>query len=118
MKNLLIIVIFIMSTTIIANADRVVTLSWYPNTEPDLAGYRLYQKRDINSSYDFNNPIDDLTLSELTSIENPSVKVTLTEGGDYYWVLTAYDNEIPSLESQESNVVTVRYVNIPKNLKK
>lgn len=71
------------------------TLSWNPNTEADLAGYKTYCG---TSSGNYGTPIDvgNVTTHSYTG---------LTEGVTYYCAVTAYDNETPSLESGFSNEV-------------
>jgi hypothetical protein len=69
----------------------VVTLAWDPNTEPDLAGYRVYYK-EVSSGPPYNgtgategdSPIDvgnvtEFTLNGLSDVET------------YFFVVTAYD---------------------------
>jgi len=72
-----------------------VTLQWEANTEPDLAGYRIYYG--IRSGF-YSSIIDVGNVIEFTITKLP-------DGMSYYFVATAYDNEIPSLESDYSNEV-------------
>ena len=71
-----------------------VTLQWDPNTEADLAGYRLYYGF---SSRSYDNVVDlgDQTTYTLSGLE---------QGQTYYFALTAFDTE--GLESGYSNEVT------------
>lgn len=66
-----------------AAADTQVTFTWDPNTEPDLAGYRLYQSR-ISEDYDFTSPIAEIPAGTQTA-------VATCADGTFYWVLTAFD---------------------------
>jgi hypothetical protein len=81
-----------------------VTLAWDPNSEPDVAGYKLYYK--ISSSgepYDGtgategNSPIDVGNLTTYTLYG-------LAENVAYFFVVTAYDDE--GRESDYSNEVS------------
>ena len=58
-----------------------VTLAWDSNTEPDLAGYRIYVGL---ASGDYDPPIDVGNVNETTL-------TGLIEGTDYYFAATAYD---------------------------
>jgi hypothetical protein len=82
-----------------------VTLAWDANTEPDLDGYKVYYKTGSSGpSYngagasEGNSPID---LGDVTQVTLHG----LSDSQTYYFVVTAYDNEVPSLESGYSNEV-------------
>ena len=72
-----------------------VTLEWSPNSEPDLAGYRVFL-REEGQSYDYTNPSWEGTETTCT-IYN------LDETKTYYFVARAFDTE--GLESGDSNEV-------------
>jgi hypothetical protein len=94
-----------------------VTLQWDANQEPDLAGYYVYYRAGssgggILANYNGTganpegpSPID----MPLALDENPDINVVeftihnLPDGQTYYFVVTAYDNEVPRLESGPSN---------------
>ena len=103
--------------TLIYGVD--VTLEWDANTESDLAGYKLYYKRGSSGPpYDgtglvyngntVNSPIDvgNTTLVTLSNLSSQDV---------YFFVLTAYDNETPSLESGYSNETVTFHISQPSN---
>lgn len=87
----------------------IITLQWDPNTEPDLAGYKLYYKTGIISG----PPYDGTGISILwVTCDSPvdlgditEVTIDVPVGKNYIFTVTAYDNEIPSLESDYSNEV-------------
>jgi hypothetical protein len=79
-------------------------LAWDANTEPDLAGYKLYYKRGSSgAAYDGGgavegpSPIDvgDVTVYTITG---------LSDTEDCFFVVTAYDTEV--LESDYSDEVS------------
>ncbi len=95
-----------------------ITLKWAPNTEPDLAGYKIYYKRGFSgppyNGVDIDqgtSPID-LTIHDsddpyYVDPDNPEFLLTgLDENDDYFLVVTATDNEEPYNESGFSNEVS------------
>ena len=75
------------------HASQSVNLAWDPNSEPDLAGYRVY----------FGTGSDNYT--QTMEVETPSATVPdLTEGVVYYFAVTAYNTE--GVESGYSNEVS------------
>ena len=110
---LLIILAILFVVYAIGNAEER-TLQWDPNTEPDLAGYRVYYGHTQGGPYvgagiswngmAFVSPVD---------VGNVTEVVFDLPDGDWYFVATAYDNEIPSLESDYSNEVFVKISNPP-----
>lgn len=84
------------------------TLSWDENTEPDLDGYKIYQKQG-SGSYSFLIQVDNTT----TSYTDNGVTIT---GGKFdpsvYYKITAFDTE--ELESGYSNEVSVKSNTISK----
>jgi Divergent InlB B-repeat domain/Fibronectin type III domain len=75
-----------------------VTLAWDPNTEPDLAGYKLYYG---TASGDYAHAIDvgNTTMYTVTN---------LTAGDTYYFAVTAHDAS--GYESEHSNEVSTTIV--------
>lgn len=95
---------------VLASSD--VTFKWDPNSEADLAGYRLYQAPVSVSTLDTDSD-GTITLSELLAgpgvvveaIPKGTETITIQVGdGTWYWVLTAYD--LSNNESNPSNEVT------------
>lgn len=87
-----------------------VTLAWDPNSESNLAGYKIYYKTDTSGfPYDGqgadqgNSPIN-IPLAALANRSSPRLTVTgLEDGVTYYFAATAYDTE--QNESGYSNEV-------------
>ena len=91
-----------------------VTLRWDANTEPDLAGYKIYYDTDSGPPYDGSgahqgdSPIH-MDLAEDEYPDDPDlVQYTVLNlpDGTYYLAVTAYDDEFPPLESGYSNEVS------------
>ena len=71
-----------------------VTLVWDPNSESDLAGYRLYYA-EVSGNYDQQIDVGNTTTNTVSG---------LVQGRTYYFVVTAYN--ISGLESDPSNEVS------------
>ena len=94
-----------------------ITLKWAPNTEPDLAGYKIYYKKGFSGAPYDGVDIDQSPSPILLTIadpddpyyvdpDNPEFLLTgLDDNEDYFLVVTAYDNEEPYNESGFSNEV-------------
>ena len=81
-----------------ANGGQVV-FEWDPNSEEDLAGYRLYQTTTPGSYiYGEENAIG------IIPIGTETYTLTMNVDGTFFWVLTAYDTA--GNESGPSNEVT------------
>lgn len=77
-----------------------VTFEWNANTEPDLAGYRLYMSSTSNQyTYGAANAI-----ASVGSVTTAQVTLDLPEGAVRYFVLTAFDSA--GNESGPSNQVS------------
>jgi hypothetical protein len=68
-------------------------LTWAPNSESDLAGYKLY-RGSSSGKYDW---VKDVGLSTIIQVDN------LTPNQTYYFAVTAYNTQ--KIESEPSNVV-------------
>jgi hypothetical protein len=73
-----------------------ITFAWDPNTEPDLAGYRVFH-RPAGQNYDYNNPAWEGTATTCT-ISVPD------DGNAYYFVARAFITS--GLESADTNELT------------
>ena len=86
-----------------------VTFAWDPNTEQDLAGYKIYYATSSNN-YTLSVDVGKNTTYTLSGLEN---------GKTYYFVSTAYDTE--GYESDFSNKLSFTtppdctYSNSPTN---
>ena len=95
-----------------------ITLKWAPNTEPDLAGYKIYYKRGFSGSPYNGVDVDQGTSPIYLTIHDPNdpnyvdpgnpefLLTGLDENDDYFLVVTATDNEEPNNESGFSNEVS------------
>ena len=75
---------------------KVIRLSWQPNSESNLAGYKIYARED-GTEYDMTKPVCD--LGNITRCEVDS----LDERKTWFFIATAYD--IDGNESDPSNEV-------------
>lgn len=75
-----------------SNAD---SLAWDANSEPDLDGYKVYRGY-LPGDYDYIEDVGNITTYPLTG---------LALDQEYYFAVTAYDNEDPVNESGFSNEV-------------
>jgi fibronectin type 3 domain-containing protein len=100
--TLMFVVAFLLQTWV--NQARVaaeeVSLAWDANSEPDLAGYKMYR----STNADFLNPVvTGVPLSSLEDVTAPTFRENVTVDGTYYYVVTAYD--LSNKESFFSNTV-------------
>ena len=59
-----------------------VQVTWNPNTEPDLSGYKLYHG---TASGQYGEPVD------VGNVTGHVMEITPQHGATYYFALTAYD---------------------------
>ena len=106
MKKLLIVLLTVLFFTGTALSAEV-CLEWNPNSEPDLAGYRIFHHVE-GQDYIYESPSWEGTATTCCISG-------LFEGETYYFVARAYDTE--ALESGDSNEVstyiTPAHVNTP-----
>ena len=88
-----------------STASTQVTMEWSPNSEPDLAGYRVFF-REEGQSYDYTYPSWEGT-------ETTRTIYNLDETKTYYFVARAFDTE--GLESGDSNEVCFEPAGTPAN---
>lgn len=107
-----------------------ITLAWDANTEPDLAGYKIYFGFE---SRNYPNVVDMKDVDRTTSCPEPydpfkagCCEVTLTgfeKGKTYYFAATAYDQESNESAFSEELVHTFEgdttiQLNSPKGIRK
>ena len=102
-KLMLLVVIMLYSISVYAMD---VTLQWDTNTEPDLAGYKIYYDTDnANPPYAASGSPITITLADDQNPEQDMVEYTVSNLPEiqHWFCVSAYDNE--GLESGYSNVV-------------
>ncbi len=102
MKKLLLILAALVLLPVLSwAADKDITFAWDANTEPDLAGYRIYQSA-TKGQYTYGDispqKVADILVTETT-------KMVRVLPGNWYWVITAFDSG--GLESGPSNELTI-----------
>lgn len=88
------------SLTVTAPVTSTGTLTWTANTEPDLAGYRLY-RRTSSTSYSL--------LATLPATATSYVATGLQSGTTYYFKLNAFDSSDNESPDTATNVVSHTY---------
>ena len=108
MKRNVLLMVLVLLFTCSSFAD-LLTLQWDANTEPDLAGYKIYYSEGKNTGAPYqgkgiklngavvDSPIDVGNVTEVT--------LDVPAGKWFTFSATAYDNETPRLESDYSNEV-------------
>lgn len=93
------IIVFLLLVVIAAFTLRSasVTLAWDANSEPDLAGYRLYSGTNGSGIHTLLADVGNVTLVTVSN---------LTLGATYYFVVTAYNTS--GLESTPSNEISYK----------
>lgn len=84
-------------TTVQGTSGNTATLAWDANTEPDLAGYKVYWGKS-SGHYD-NTPVPTVAPSA-----NPTFTTPALSNGTWYFAVTAYNTA--GLESGYSNEVS------------
>jgi hypothetical protein len=97
--------IFIFFYFITSSYAMDVTLQWLPNSETDLAGYKIFF-REESQSYDYYNP-------SWEGVETSCTIYGLDETKSYYFVARAFDTE--AFESSNSNEVYLEAAVTPDN---
>lgn len=80
-----------------------ITLIWDANTEPDLDGYKVYYSESSGTPYEF---VDILYLTDFLDPSNPEYILNLDSCITWFFTVTAFDLEVPPLESDYSNEVS------------
>ena len=86
----------------VGDPQGILKLAWYPNTEPDLLGYRAYFSSDAENW--------SLALGEAAlSREVSDTSFALRLGQPRYFTMTAVDDAFPTNESGRSDVYGTRF---------
>jgi predicted outer membrane repeat protein len=85
-------------------ADSIVTLNWTANTEPDLAGYKVYYGQNEGGPYDGIGAAEGDSPIDVGDVTTTAISGLPVDSATYYFVVTAYDNE--DNESYFSNEVS------------
>ena len=117
MKTLIMSLVFLFVGNVFA-AD--VTIQWDANTELDLAGYKIYYDNDSGVPYVGEIAIQGRSpiIVPVADLDANNPEITLNgfdDSKDYYFAITAYDNETPSLESDHSDEVMLLAKYIPSD---
>ena len=96
---------FLFFTIVNSSATTRVSLEWVPNSEPDLAGYRVFF-REKGQPYDYNNPSLEVAGASC-DINN------LDENKTYYFVIRAFDTK--GFDSGDSNEVCLEAATKPNS---
>ena len=99
-KVLLLFLLFLFPPTLAYSLD--LSFAWDANTEPDIAGYRVFYRQE-GQNYDYNNPAWDGTETTCTISG-------LDDNTTYYFVSRAYD----TADNESENSVELSY--IPTNM--
>jgi hypothetical protein len=91
---------------VIADVEGGVTLSWDPNKESDLAGYKIYFGLTAGN-YD--------TVIDVKNVTQYTVG-KLIVGTDYYFVITAYDTWNNESEYSDEVTATAKDIIVPKKV--
>jgi hypothetical protein len=85
--------------TLIITGDGKIEISWAPNTEPDLAGYKIYRRTSPDDDWDLIGTMDATTITYTDS--------NLKANTRYYYSITAFDDAPIPNESPNSLVSSV-----------
>lgn len=115
MKQFILVVILSWFLTVLA-FGAAVRLRWDENTETNLAGYQILESNVPGGPYTLveeippNHHEGDTTLPDEDGRDY--YRILDLADGVYYWVVTAFDNEIPRNVSVYSNEVGVQIINV------
>lgn len=97
MKKLILLAVSLFAMTAYSQPTGSIGLTWSPNNESDLAGYRVYQGTQPGQFTELIN----------VGLTNVAIIESLSPGTTYYWFITAYNTAgMESLPSQTVSITT------------
>jgi hypothetical protein len=106
-KNVMLVMLLMMSLLLVGYGSCLavdVALQWDPNTEPDLAGYKVYYKAD-STSLPFNGTGAAQGAAPVLSTQPTASLTGLDPAHSYSFAVTAYNSS--GVESSYSNIITI-----------
>jgi hypothetical protein len=108
-KPILLCFMFLIATVITAAAQQA-TLSWDPNTEPEVVGYNVYYRTDT-ATFPFNGTTLPEGASPITILGSDATALTVDlpdDGSIYYFTATAISDS--GLESNFSEIIASEWI--------
>lgn len=91
----------------VAAEGETIKVYWFPNTEPDLAGYRVYRRQEGKDTAE--------RAGEVSASETSWVETEAAPGVRYHYSVSAYDDATPPNESQRSEERSERRPGPPRS---
>jgi len=95
------------SGVVVAAEGETIKVYWFPNTEPDLAGYRVYRREEGRDVAD--------RVGEVPASETSWVDTEAAPGVRYHYSVSAHDDVTPANESPRSEERSERRTGAPRS---